>query len=49
MKFSERLNNIWEKVSTAVVRPVKKYVPAAMILFGSFGSAKAAPQGNQRF
>lgn len=49
MKFSERLNNMWEKVSTAVVRPVKKYVPAAMILFGSFGSAKAAPKETSDF
>lgn len=49
MKFSERLNNMWEKVSTAVVRPVKKYVPAAMILFGSFGSVKAAPKETSYF
>ena len=42
MKFSERLNKVWEKVSN----PVKKYVPAAMILFGSFGSVKAAPKEN---
>lgn len=51
MKLSERLNKIFNDTYTVVtstvakiIKPAKKYIPAAMIVFGSVGQAKAAPK-----